>query len=738
MANSYEWKYCTVGGVTRIKIDSGEDIAHLDELDQKLWTVLSCPVTGLEYDEKTLRILDTDSDGKVRVNEVVAAANWLTSILNDPDLLLKQEDTLPLEAFNKDNEEGLKLYNSARQILENLGLDKKEISLADASDSAAIFAKTSFNGDGIITAWSTDDAAQQEVIASAIATVGAVTDRSGLPGIDAALLEKFYASCADYKAWKEAGVPDVFPYGDATASAFAACEALKAKIGDYFMRSKLAAFSSDSTATLDVSAARIAEISAKDLSCCQGEIAAYPLARIDGSAVLPLAEDRINPAWQSAFATLKALVFDVDFPGKEGITESEWNAVLAKFAGYTSWCAAKKGTEVESLGLELISKILQEDRKAALLSLIAEDKALEAEALAIDSVEKLLRLCRDFYKLLKNFVTFTDFYSRKTEDPAVFQAGKLYIDQRCTELCIKVSDMSNQSDVSALSGMYILYCTCTSKTTGKTLQIAAVLTDGDVDDLRVGKNAIFYDMQGNDYDAVVTKILDNPVSIKQAFWAPYKKLARWINDKIDKAAAEKDSKGFDALTAAAENVGDKKNPASPFDIAKFAGIFAAIGMAVGFIGEFLVKLATGINSTPFWKLIVYIVAIILVISGPSMFIAWRKLRKRNLAPVLNANGWAINSNILVNIRFGATFTSLARYPKLNLVDPFAKKKMEPWKKWLIGVASAVVVLVGLFAGLYFTNNLEGIGLPCSKAGTEAEVPAAEAVAAPAAGGETAD
>lgn len=113
-----------------------------------------------------------------------------------------------------------------------------------------------------------------------------------------------------------------------------------------------------------------------------------------------------------------------------------------------------------------------------------------------------------------------------------------------------------------------------------------------------------------------------------------------------------------------------------------------------------------------------------------MFIAWTKLRKRNLAPVLNANGWAINSNILVNIRFGATFTSLAKYPKLDLEDPFAKKKMEPWKKWLIGISAAIIVLGGLFCGLYFTNHLKGIGLPFPKDQVEVTA-AAEAEAAPA-------
>lgn len=71
---SYDWQYCSLGGAIRVKIASGEDIAHLGELDQKLWTVLSCPVDGLEFDRQTLDLIDTEHDGKIMVNEVVQAA----------------------------------------------------------------------------------------------------------------------------------------------------------------------------------------------------------------------------------------------------------------------------------------------------------------------------------------------------------------------------------------------------------------------------------------------------------------------------------------------------------------------------------------------------------------------------------------------------------------------------------------------------------------------------------------
>ena len=119
---NYDWKISTIGGVTRIRITSGEDIAHLDELDQKLWTVLSCPVNGLEMPQKTLSLIDSDHDGKIHVGEVVASAKWLTSVLKNPDSLVAGGDSLGLDDFNEDNEQGRTLLSCARQILQQGGM----------------------------------------------------------------------------------------------------------------------------------------------------------------------------------------------------------------------------------------------------------------------------------------------------------------------------------------------------------------------------------------------------------------------------------------------------------------------------------------------------------------------------------------------------------------------------------------------------------------------------------------
>ena len=256
------------------------------------------------------------------------------------------------------------------------------------------------------------------------------------------------------------------------------------------------------------------------------------------------------------------------------------------------------------------------------------------------------------------------------------------------------------------------------------MDIVAVMTDGHTRDLRPGKNGLFYDLEGGDWDAVITKVVENPISVKDAFWAPYRKVARFISDKIDKSAADKDAAALSKLqtTADAGPAGAKQ----PFDVGKFAGIAAAIGLAIAGIGGALALIGTAIKGMTWWQWLIVIAAVLLIISGPSCFIAWRKLRKRNLGPVLNANGWAVNSQVLVNILFGKTLTSVAKYPKLKLKDPYVKRT--PWwrkcLRWLIFLA------VAAFCVGYFTNNLKWMGIerkPKAEPVEQVEAPAPEAV-----------
>lgn len=707
----YKWHFVNIGGSARVRINSGDDIAHLAELDPKMWTVLSCPTTGLEIDDKSLKYMDCDGDGKLRVNDVIAVSQWITSVLKDSDLILKGADSIDINFINTEDANGKKLYSSAKQILENLGKEGNIISLADTADITAIFAKTRFNGDGIITEASTDDAELKAVIAAVIATIGSVTDRSGAQGINADLIESFYKNLNDYVSWTDAKVEA--PYGDKTDAVIAAYNALDSKVKDFFMRSKLAAFSPSSTASLDIQTSRIDAISAENLSTKNDEIAAYPLTHITGKSEIEL-NAAINPAWDKNFNVIKSILD----PSVTVITEDIWASIGEKFSAYNAWKNGKTGAAVESLGMDAIKNFIVQDKKSVLLELVARDAALKEESDNIEMVDKFLHIYRDFYKLLKNFVTFNDFYNKDKNIKAIFQCGTLIIDQRECKFCMRVNDTGKHSASAAPSGMYLVYCDCTTKTKPAKLQIVAAVTVGDIGALSVGKNGVFYDNSGLEWDAVITKIVDNPINISQSFWSPYRRMATAIENLINKSAADKDAKMMANATAninaAPTKTADQAKAAAatpPFDIAKFAGIFAAIGMAVGMIGTALASIFKGLFALSWWQLIILFVGIILVISGPAMVMAWMKLRRRNIAPLLNANGWAINATSKISIPFGETLTEIAKYPKMKLDDPFAKKGLKTWQKWCLTLLMLIVVIAGLWIANVFSNINEKLGSP---------------------------
>ena len=541
----HTWTYANIGGNTRVIIKNGKDIQHLAELDEKLWTVLACPVSGLEIPDESLALIDHNHDAKIHIQDVVATAQWLCDTLQNPDILLKGNDTLPLEAI---------------------------------TDEAILAVATPLAEGGMVSL---------AAVKAAIANVS--VEQQPLP---------------------EAPYP---------ADVMAAYKACQEAYGQYFQTAKLQSL---------------------------------------GLATLPA--DAAAP----------------------GLTEEQFTEMGKKIAEYE---AAKAAAEAANAGA------------------IAAAKAI------YQPLEKLLLLCRDFCTLLRNFVSFQDFYAKRgkallgrgasDETPwAIFQAGTLVIDQRACNLCLRVNDMAKHNAQAPDSGMFLIYCQCTLHATGEKMQIVAAMTIGDIRHLKVGKNALFYDRQGRDWEAEVVKIIDNPISIGQAFWSPYRKLGDWVSGLITKSAAEKEKKSFADMTtklqttpAAGAAPAAAPQPA-PFDIAKFAGIFAAIGMAVGYIGSFFTSLALGLKGLGWWGWLV-IPGLLLVISGPSMILAWMKLRKRNLAPLLNANGWAINADAIVNVLFGNTLTEQAQYPILKLNDPHAKvKKLTAGGKWSIAIAA---ILLGI-------------------------------------------
>jgi hypothetical protein len=724
-AAPHRWKFFRTGGFDQVCIETADDLRHLHQLDQKLWAVLTVPTTGLEFDDRTLQLIDHRGQGCVRVPDLLAAVKWTCEVLRDPQILFEPGQSLPLQALNEDHPDGAAVAAAARALLVVLGrADEPVVSLADLDGASALFAPDQFNGDGVVVPGLSAHADVADAIALIVRTQGGVPDCSGEPGVDQAVLDAFVANAQAVRAWQAQGEgaaaalgdapgPAAMAWGDRTAAAAAAFEAVQAKVEDYFTRCRLAAFDPRAAGALNASDQHLIDLSSGLLAPDGAAIAALPLALVRPETELPLRHG-LNPAWSAAITALREQVVQPVLGELDSLSLGQWQTLSDRLRAWRDWFATRPATPVADLDAAVLRDFLSGDMPARITALIQADARSGGAVQHLGLLEKLLRLRRDLLTLVRNFVNLADFYSLK--DKAIFQTGTLYLDQRSCDLVMRVRDAGRHAALAPLSGTFLVYCQCTRKDEAP-LDIVAAVTGGDVDEMMVaGRNGVFYDRQGRDWHARVTRIVSQPISVRQAFWLPYRRLARMVGEQVRKFALAQDKKIESSSTALVNAAGEKVATAdkvdkagmvgqaaapapgaapAAFDIARFAGIFAAAGLAVGALGTALAAIFSGFLSLPAWKMPLVVLGLMLLVSGPSMLLAWLKLRRRNLGPLLDANGWAVNIRARINLPFGATLTRVAQLPvgaSRALSDPYADQGL-PWGRWVLTLLGLAVIVV---------------------------------------------
>jgi len=669
--DQHNWNFIRKGSIFQVQLNNVEDLQALDSLDPKLWVALSCPVDNLEIDRRTLALIDCDADGRVRIEEMLNAVRWTLTRLSDPNSLFKGGE-LPLSAIKSDKPEGEKVLASAQRILSNMGAgDATRISVEQAANTDKIYGQSRLNGDGVIAHDATDDPEVQQLITEIMDCLGAVTDRSGEPGITKEKLVKFFTELQSYDAWWTRGEIDsakgesVFPLGEATPEAFTHFIAVEKKVDDFFARCLLASFDARAEEPLNRDIALYKEIAAEDFSLRRADIEELPLARITATSTVPILTG-INPEWKTRMQLLCEQVIQPLGIGPGDYLElDEWKAVKAQFNAYRKWRQSKPETDVEKLTIKRVRSLLQSDLESKINALLEEDEALAPEMKAVDAVEKLARFHRDLITILNNFVNFNQFYSES--ESAIFQAGELFLDGRECHLCLRVADPAKHAVLASLSRAFIAYCECRRKDAKGTFFIAAVFSAGDSANLIVGRNGIFRDRSGMLWDTTIVRLIENPISIREAFLMPYIRIGRFIGEKLEKWAVTRDKAMQKQMETGVETIGsessDGKNEKSgASSIGGMAGMLAAGGIALGAVGAGLASLFQTLKTLAFWELPLVFFGLVLMISLPSMIIAWLKLRKRTLAPLLDASGWAVNGRTLISARLGRILTTRASLP----------------------------------------------------------------------------
>jgi hypothetical protein len=242
---SHQWKFFRAGGFDQVRIDTAADLLNLKELDQKLWVALSCPTKGIEFDARTLELLDSDADGHIRAPELLAAIDWAAARLSSVTVLEQKLAGVPLAAIKDEA-----ILAAAKGLLPEGG---EMISVEAAS------------------------AAEAEYTARALA------------------------------AWEASGA-DARPLGENTEAASATLADVREKLDDFFVRCRLAAFDVRAGETLNASDDALKSLAGASLSAAHADIAALPLARVGAGATVPMGaaiDSGINPAWAARIAAFR-------------------------------------------------------------------------------------------------------------------------------------------------------------------------------------------------------------------------------------------------------------------------------------------------------------------------------------------------------------------------------------------------------------------------------------------------
>jgi hypothetical protein len=684
------------GRTYQLRIQDAEDLDAVLELDDSLWVATSAPISALSCDPTFLDLVDVDDNGRIRADEIRLAIRWLLKRLRDRSHLAERTDTVQLAWLEDSSGGGRKLCATAAYVLEKLGVESREsIGIAQLSAFRESLRKNPVNGDGVIPPEASSGEEAWKFIEDVARCVGSQEDMAGGTGVTADGLDEFIEQAEALLEWHAEGAlaegqsaSDVMPLGERTPGAWGAVAAVREKVDGYFARCRLMQFDPRSARLVGVHAHESDPEALQSGQAIDDALRRAALAEPNSDGILHL-DGPVNPLFAEALSDLRELALEPAL-GREvrDLGQADWKSVVDLLAPHGDWLVHKPAGGVESLGVEKLERYLQGTCIPTVRGLLEADREV---ADRMDDAEELTRLLlyhRLLLPLANNFVSFPDLYD--PERRALFEMGSLVIDGRWFNFAVKVEDQAEHSKLAKTSGMYVMYVDVVRAGEEGSFVAAVPATAGTVGNLCAGKRGVFYDTRGRHYDARVVKIIENPISFREAMFAPFVRLGRFIGGKIEaiSGSAEKElesqlGKATDKVEtgvqeavrhapdvaasapqpAAGQPVQTQGSAASRRDLLVGASVsLAALSSAFAFI----TKQLAGLSTT---TLVVAVLVVLVVVFLPTAIVAGYRLRRRDLSALLEGCGWAINARMRLNAIQRAQFTHHEPYPEGSTGTP---------------------------------------------------------------------
>ena len=734
-------KFVKQGKAYQLVIENGHDLKDALTLDEALWVAMSAPVKAFVCDPKFLNYVNTGKNGHLSSEELKGAIRWLLDVYPKKDqITAKFGGTLRLSDLNVESETGKAIDHSARYILKDLeAKDPEAIDLATVRKFQDILTARPLNGDGVISLLATTetkDAAKAEAmkafVADAVTATGGTPDLDGTQGATLDQVKAFNDAIPAYLDWLAKGAlpegqatSEIYPFGADTAALLGLLDAKSALVNEFFKLCALQDFDTRLTGVVLQGNGAPAAIDPTQWPGVESHLQAMPLVQPNGKDQIPLDNlDYINPLYRDWWRDLlNKVIKPVLGADTAALTPAGWAQVQAVFGAYRAYMADQQGGICAAVAVENLRKYLADKELIPLAEdLATRDAAVAAILKEAGLVEQALLYLQYLIPLCNNFISFPDLYEPK--QLTLFERGKAVIDGRWFNMCFPVDDTGAHSALAANSSMFLIYIEVEAP---KPYVVCAPVTIGDKGNLVAGKRGIFFDRDGVEFTCHITKVIENPVCLKEALVAPFSKFGKMAEDKVSGMANNSDStltKSMgDALNdpKAAAAATAAQAPAQK-DGGNKAMMFAGIGMAFAAISSALAFICKTLSSMSALAIVISIVAVILILLAPIALLAIIKLRRQDLSSLLEGNGWAINSRMRLTRKQRKTFSRGGLFPKDAEGTP--RKRFIRFITWLVIIA--LVILLGAVGYIHYANCRAA----CAKQSTIERVADEQGVAKP--------
>ena len=655
-------KFRRIGGSTQLVIESAEDFRHAYELDPAHWTLTSIPAKNLLCPPEFLALLPQDASGRIHVKDVRQLLKWILSTVGDLSDFITAAPALRLAALNADDPDGLRAKETAELALKRIGADSASaITFEQINEFKTLVSSALQNGDGVIPPEPVKDAIAADCIRFAMAAVGSKKDVSGADGVGAAELDAFEAMLKAFLAWTDEGearAAELFPYGkDATPALWAQCKAFTDDVDSYFDSCHALVYAGASEAGSRVP---VNTFDPNDSSSVEDFFKKAPLAPADPACILHLNE-RVNPNRAAALTAFFA-AFRASVPGPaDAISESEWIALKAAVAPYGDWIGRKNTDKLDGLDLTRLREVAASNAFADIRALIAEDAVVSNHVTCCDIVRKVIICQTNLREFLNNFINMEALFS--PDKRSFILAGKLVMNGYNFHMCMIVHDVAAHKKIAATSNVCVMYINATTGTAPatKSMTLAVAVTAGTMRRLFIGKSGVFYTPDGLIWDAVITDLIQQPVSLKEAILMPFYRIGDIIQKQAEKHFAAKTealeadvTKNVDAKLAG----GEKKEGGISMPMLVMGG-----GVGIAALGSSFAFMAKSLQGVSVWRILAVLLGIFIIICAPFVILSLLKLFRRSLTRFLEANGCALNREMRLTLALGRIFTYVPRLPK---------------------------------------------------------------------------